>query len=108
MRKLLVSAGGGSLACQHEHGRPALGRFGETGHRVREPGALVNAAHPDASGHPRVPVRHADRAALVPSVVKARARAAERVRDNEVAAAEHAEHVPNALAGDRLTDDVGN
>ena len=96
------------LARQHQHRRTALGRLGQPGHRVGQAGALVHAAYGDAAGHPPVPVGHADRPALVAGVVEAGAAANERVGDDEVAAAEDPECVPDALRRDRLSDDIGH
>ncbi len=96
------------LAGQHEQWRAALGRLGEAGDRVRKPGPLVDAADPDPAADAGVSVGHAHRAALVAGGVKARATAAQSVRDDEVAAAEHAERVLDPERADRGADDVGD
>ena len=96
------------LAGEHEHGRAALHRLGEAGHRVGEPRALVHAADPDAAAHARVPVRHADRPVLAAGGVEAGAAAAQRVGDHEVAAAQHPEGVADAGGGQRLAHDIGH
>ena len=72
------------------------------------PGPWCTLHTPTPAGHPRVPVGHADRAALVAGVVEAGAAANERVGDDEVAAAEDPERVPDALRRDRRSDDVGH
>ena len=99
---------GRRLTGDHEQRRPALRRLGEAGHRVREPGALVNSADTHSPCGPGVSVGHADGAALVAGVVEVGAAPAERVRDDEVAAAEHAERVLHPLRGDRQADDIGD
>ncbi len=96
------------LAGEDEQRRPALRGLGEPGHRVRQPGALVHADDTDAAGGARVSVGHAHGAALVAGVMEVSAAPAQRVGDDEVAAAEHAERVLHPLRCDRQPDDVGN
>ncbi len=95
------------LAGQDQHRRPALRRLGQPGHRVGQAGTLMHAAHREAPGDAREPVRHGYCPALVAGVVKAGATLCERIRDDKVAAAENAEGVSDTQAGDRGADGVG-
>ena len=70
---------------EHEQRRPALDRLGQPGHRVRQPGPLMHAAHADAAARACVSVGHADRAALVAGGMKPRPQHAQRIADDEVA-----------------------
>ena len=99
---------GRGLAGEYEHRGPALGSLGETGHRVRQPWALVHAADADRAGDAGVPVGHAERAAFVAGVVEPGAVPDERVGHDQVAAAEDAERVLDSLRGDRSADHVGD
>ncbi len=98
----------GRLAGEDQHGRAALGGFGEAGHRVRQAGPLVDADHADAAGGAGVAVGHAGCAHLVPGGVEGGAVPDQRVGHDEVAAPEHAEGVLDPLGGDRGADDVGD
>ena len=82
---------GGRVGGEHQQRRAALGRLGQPGDRVREPGSLVHAAGGDPPAHAPVAVGHADRAALVARAVEPRAAVAQRVRERQVAAAEQPE-----------------
>src|SRR5581483_3523926 len=96
------------LPGQDEDRGAALGGLGQAGHRVGEPGALVHAADADTPGHASVAVGHADGAALMASLVEAGPALTEPVGDDQVAAAEHAEGIPNTLGGDGPAHDVGH
>ena len=95
------------LAREHEHRCTTLGGLGKPGHRVGQPRSLVHAANADRARDAGVAVGHADRAALVAGVVEPSAVPAERVGDDQVAAAEDAERILDPLRGDRGADDVG-
>ena len=99
---------GWCLSGEDEQRRSAFRRLGQSGHRVRQARALVNADDAESTRAAGVAVGHAHRASFMPRVVKARAAPAQRIRDDEVAAAEHAERVPDTLRGDRHADDIGN
>ena len=98
---------GRRLAGDQQQRRARLGRLRQPRHRVGEAGALMHAAHADAPAHPRVPVGHADRPALVAGVVERHARRVHRQRGDEVAAPEHAERVAHAQLRQRAADDLG-
>ncbi len=98
---------GGRLPGQHEHRGAALGRLGQAGHRVGQPGSLVDRADRELAADAAVAVGHPDRAVLMARGVKAHAVGAHRVGHDEVAAAENAERVGDSLGRDRLADDVG-
>ena len=89
------------LPCEHEQRRPALRRLGQSGQRIGEARALVDAADADTAAHARVAVGHRDRAALVAGVVEGRARGVQRLRGDEVPAAQDAERVAHSERGER-------
>ena len=98
------SCAAGVSAREHEQRRPALGRLGQPGDRVRQARALVHAARGEPAAHARVPVGHADRAALVAGGVERHAGVAQRVGERQVAAAEQAEDGVDAERGQRPAD----
>ena len=108
IRKFDVSAAAGVSPASTSSGVRLLAASAEPGHRVRQARPLVDADDPDAPGDARVPVGHADGAALVAGVVEAGAAAAQRVGDDQVAAADDAERVLHTLRGDRRADHVGD
>ena len=83
--------GGGRVAREDDQRRAALRRLRDPGHRVREPGALVHAAHAEPPGHARVRVGHASGSALVARGDEAPALVDECRGDREVPAADDAE-----------------
>ena len=98
----------GGVRRQHQHRGAALGRLRDPGERVGEAAALVQAQHRHGAGGARVGVGHHGRTGLVPGRDEGHAAAAQRVRHVEVAAAHHAERVPDPEPRQQRSDDLGN
>ena len=99
---------GGHVRGEHHQRRPALGRLGDAGDRVGQPGTLVHAEQAGPSRGPGPPVGHAGRAALMPGGDVPGSLADQGVGEVEVAAADHAEHGVRAQPGQRRGDSIGD
>ena len=103
-----VRSRAGRRGGQDQQRSPALGRLGDAGQRVGQARALVHRQYAELAGHARVGVGHHGGTALVPRGDEAGAARGQRVRDVEVAAADHAEHGPDTRLRQRGADRAGD
>ena len=103
-----AQGGGGHVRGEHDQRRAGLGGLGQPGHRVRQPGSLVHAAH----GQPRRSRARTRRPCRSPRTRGARRgtarRVAQRVGDGEVAAAHEAEDDVDPERAERPADRLGD
>ena len=89
------------LGGEHEQRRPALGRFRDARHRVRQPAALVDRDRGNLAARARVGVGHRRRAVLVAGGDEPGPGGNECVGEVEVAGADDAEDLADAAVGQR-------
>ena len=106
--KLDRTAAPGGVRGQHDHRRPALGGLGDTGDGIGQSRSLVHRHQADRAARARVRVGHRGRTRLVPGREERDPGLAQRVRHDQVAAADHAEGVADAEATQGPSDQLGD